>query len=176
MAEHTHHHDVVGHTSADDQYLATPPGSQYEHTDASVWIIVKLMMWLVIAAVVIHVGMAVLFDLFVTQRVETGDPRYPLATTDSGRLPPEPRLQRFPREDLMNYRLGEEAILQHYGWIDREAGTVHIPITDAMRLVLERQRLRVRAQGSEAAEGQAPALGLMPADSSSGRTMERRRQ
>lgn len=171
--DHAHtHHDVVGHATADDQYLATPPGAGYEHTDASVWIIAKFMFWLVVAAVIIHVGLALLFNLFAEQRVETTGPRYPLAVDEGPRLPPEPRLQRFPRQDIMNYRIGEENVLQNYGWVDKGAGTVHIPIHDAMRLMLERKTLASRPQDP----AQAPAASLMPSDASAGRTMERRRQ
>lgn len=169
MAEHVHHH-AGGHASPDDQYAATPPGAGYEHTDASIWIIAKFLFWLAVSAAVIHFGIAALFNLFVAQRVERGEPRYPLAVNEAPRLPPEPRLQQFPREDIMNFRRGEEALLQHYGWVDRNAGIVHIPIQDAMRLTLERKLLPSRP------EPPAEDPTLMPSDASAGRTMERRRQ
>ena len=34
MAGHAQHNEHAGHWSADDQYLETPPGAGYEHTDA----------------------------------------------------------------------------------------------------------------------------------------------
>jgi hypothetical protein len=170
--EHVHH-DAIGHASADDQYQATPPGAGYEHTDASVWIVAKFLFWLAVAAVIIHVGLALLFNLFVEQRVERTAPRYPLAANEGPRQPPEPRLQRFPREDILNFRLAEEAALQNYGWVDKAAGTVHIPIQEAMRLTLERKMLASRPAGPNQP---APGVEMMPADSSSGRTSERRRQ
>lgn len=171
--EQTPHHDLPGHTSADDQYVDTPPGAGYEHTDASVRIVVRFLFWLAVAAVVIHVGLGMLFNLFVERRTERGEPRYPLAATERAPQPPEPRLQRFPREELMRFRLGEEDVLNGYGWVDRNAGTVHIPITEAMRLMLDRQLLQSRPP-QEGAQAQPP--GMMPADSSAGRTLERRRQ
>jgi hypothetical protein len=170
VAERAHHHDVVGHTSADDQYQETPSGAGYEHTDASVYIVVKFIGWLIVAALVIHVGLGLLFNAFATRRVAVEQPRFPLAANEGPRLPPEPRLQQFPRQDIMNFRRGEEAALQHYGWVDKEAGTVRMPIQDAMRLMLERKMLRSRAQPT----GESP--GLAPADSSAGRTMEKRKQ
>ena len=169
MAEHPTHHDAVGHTSADDQYLDTPPGAAHEHTDASVWTVTKFFAWLAVAAVVIHVGLAAMFWLFAEQRASVAEPRFPLAAEEGPRLPPEPRLQRFPREDIQQYRLSEEAVLQQYGWVDRGAGTVHIPIQEAMRLAVERNLLRSRPQTPQE-EGS-----MIPADSSGGRTMERRR-
>jgi hypothetical protein len=163
------HRDVVGHTSADDQYLETPSGAGYEHTDASVFIVVKFMVWLGAAAVIIHIGLALLFGAFATRRVERTEPRFPLAVREEPRVPPEPRLQRFPREDILNFRLREEEILQNYSWIDKGAGSVRIPIQDAMRLTLERKMLPSRPQRA------ADDPTLMPADSSAGRTLERRR-
>src|SRR5207247_9692319 len=49
--------------------------------------------------------------------------------------PPEPRLQTMPAEDLAQLRAREDTILDGYGWEDRAAGTVHIPIARAMELV-----------------------------------------
>jgi hypothetical protein len=167
---HETHHDPAGHAAPDDQYGETPLGAGYEHTDASVWTVVKFIMWLSVAAVIIHFGLGLLFNLFVEQRVERREPRFPLAAAEGPRVPPEPRLQRFPREDILNFRTSEEATLQTYGWVDRAAGTVHIPIQEAMRLTLERNLLKSRPQPP-----QADDPGQMPADSSAGRTMERRK-
>ncbi len=169
--EHVHH-DAAGHATPDDQYRDTPAGAGYEHTDANSWIIAKFILWLTVAAVIIHFGLALMFNLLVEQRVERVDPRYPLAVDEGPRMPPEPRLQRFPREDIMHFRRGEETVLQNYGWVDKNAGTVHIPIHDAMRLMLERKALPSRPQDP----AQAPASSLIPSDASAGRTLERRRQ
>ena len=53
-------------------------------------------------------------------------------------LPPQPRLQIAPRQDLRALRQRDEALLNSYGWADREAGLVRIPIAEAMRLTVER--------------------------------------
>jgi hypothetical protein len=158
----------VGHNAADDQYRETPSGAGYEHTDASVYIIVKFAVWLIVAAVLIHVGLALLFDAFAARRVERDEPRFPLAVRDEPLLPPEPRLQRFPREDILKFRLREEDVLQNYGWIDKGAGAVRIPIQDAMHLVLERRMLPSRP--ARPAIDPAP----LPSDASAGRTLEKR--
>jgi hypothetical protein len=162
--------DTHEHTSAEDQYRDTPPGAGYEHTDARVGTILKFLLWLAGSAVVIHAGLALLFSLFVEQRVEHEPPKYPLAVGESPRVPPEPRLQRFPREDIMNFRIGEDAALQQYGWVDRSGGVVRIPIEEAMRLVVERG---LPSRGPDPA--QAAVADAIPADSSAGRTLERRR-
>jgi hypothetical protein len=161
-----------GHASPDDQYLETPPGAEYEHTDASIGIIVKFLVWLVVSAIVIHVGLGLMYQLLIDQSIEVV-PAYPLARADERRLPPMPRLQQFPPNELYQFRLGEEEMLDNYGWMNKNAGTVHIPIEEAMRLAIDRGVVRSRPPEAAPA-GETP--GLMPADSSAGRTMERRRQ
>jgi hypothetical protein len=55
------------------------------------------------------------------------------------RLPPAPGPRTAPRPDLERFRAEKEARLTSYGWVDRKAGRVHIPIEQAMaRLVAER--------------------------------------
>jgi hypothetical protein len=160
----------LSHDSADYEYAFTPVGSGYEHTDASVWIIVKFAIWLLVSAIVIHGGMWLMFELLVKQREATVEATYPLAGTPTEtRMPAAPRLQAKPANEIYEFRLKEDAILEGYGWVDRNAGTVRIPIDEAMRLTVE------RGLPSRAAEG-AETPGLMPADSSSGRTVVRRRQ
>jgi len=58
---------------------------------------------------------------------------------------PEPRLQVAPPADLAVLRAREDARLNSYGWIDRKAGIVRIPIERAMDLIVERG-LPVRGQ------------------------------
>jgi len=53
-------------------------------------------------------------------------------------VPPVPRLQVKPRQDLQSLRTAEEARLGQYGWINREAGRVHIPIEQAMDVVAQK--------------------------------------
>ena len=180
--QHHQHHDLpshgtpghsgaVGHATADDEYAVTPPGAGYEHTDASVWIIVKFGLWLAIAAVVIHVGLGFVFRVMVEQREEEQHV-FPLAVGQEPRLPAQPRLQSIPGNDMYDFRLQEENVLQNYRWIDRQNGRVQIPISEAMRLTVERG-LPARTQP----ETTLPVVpGMMPADSSAGRTVERRRQ
>ena len=171
MAEH--HGAMAAHHSADDQYRETPPGAEYEHTDANVWLIVKFGIWLFVSAIIIHVGLGFMFGLLKQEAIKTQPNEYPLATNAEPRLPPEPRLQSYPRTDLYEFRTGMEQKLHSYGWVNKDAGTVHIPIERAMDLLIERGALQ-----SAPAEtgGQEETPGLMPSDSSSGRVSERRRQ
>jgi hypothetical protein len=51
---------------------------------------------------------------------------------------PQPHLQLHEHMDLERKRKAEDAILTSYGWVDRKAGVVRIPIERAMELVAER--------------------------------------
>ncbi len=53
---------------------------------------------------------------------------------------PQPRLQANPVDDYTSYRDEKQAMLSGYGWIDRNAGTAHIPIDRAMDIVAARQK------------------------------------
>ncbi len=66
---------------------------------------------------------------------------------------PNPRLETDERGQLNSIRLQEEETLASYGYIDKDAGTVRIPIDRAMDLIAQRG-LPVRSQS---ATGEAPA-------------------
>jgi hypothetical protein len=170
MAEHP---GAGHHSSPDDEYAFTPEGAGYEHTDAAVGPVAKFLFWLFVAAVLTHFGLAGVYKLMIDQGVksEAGERRYPLAATEEQRLPPVPRLQQFPRNELFTFRTEERDRLETYGWENKAAGTVHIPIEEAMKLTVERG-LPVQAVDPSLSS----TLGMMPADSSSGRTLEKRRQ
>jgi hypothetical protein len=166
------HHDAA-HASADDQYLNTTEGAGHEHTDANVWMIVQFAIWLFVAALLTHVLMWGMFKFFVSSRIDAQPAlEFPLARDQERRLPAGPRLQAVPANEIFEFRQRENAELSGYGWVDREAGTVRIPIEEAKTLLLQRG-LPSRPPAADAAPGADAAL--MPADSSSGRTLERRR-
>lgn len=84
-------------------------------------------------------------------------------------LPPEPRLQSEPGQEQRELRTRQAAQLEGYGWIDRGAGRVRIPIERAMDL-LARRGLPSRP-ASEAAPFQDQAA-TSPSGASSGRVPE----
>ncbi len=169
------HHDAA-HASADDQYLNTTEGSGHEHTDANVWMIVQFAIWLAVAAVLTHFLMWGMFAWFVSSRTAAQPAlEFPLAKDQERRLPAGPRLQSIPANEIFEFRQRENAELSEYGWVDRNAGTVHIPIEQAKTLLLQRGLpSRAPSASPDAASG-TDAAAMMPADSSSGRTLERRR-
>ena len=62
-------------------------------------------------------------------------PAAPPVATALPASPPEPRLQTAPQDDLRDLRHAEEEQLHAYGWVDRRAGVVHVPIERAMELL-----------------------------------------
>jgi hypothetical protein len=90
---------------------------------------------LVITFAVIFFGLRGLIDHFGGQH-----PTSMTAARISARqtLPPEPRLQPDPSGDMKRFRADENRILNSYGWIDRPAKIVRIPIKRAMDIIVER--------------------------------------
>jgi len=67
---------------------------------------------------------------------QLGPPASPFENTRE--LPPAPRLQVSPTETLKQYQSEESSKLSSYGWIDKNAGVVRIPIARATELSLQR--------------------------------------
>lgn len=66
----------------------------------------------------------------------------PTALELEPQVPPQPRLQLNEHADLERKQKAEEAILESYGWVDRQAGVVRIPIERAMELEAERAQAK----------------------------------
>ena len=161
------------HASPDHEYLETPPGSTYEHTDANVWIIVKFLFWLAVSAVIIHVGLGFMYAMLIERAEETGERRYPLAAAQGRAAAADAAPAAVPTKRALRVpSSGKRRFSKGYGWMNKEAGIVHIPIEDAMRLLVERG-LPSRTPADGAA---LETPGMMPSDASAGRVMERRRQ
>jgi len=80
-----------------------------------------------------------------------------------------PQLQLAPQIDLAAYHEAENAMVNSYGWVSKEAGIVRLPVQRAMELMLE------RGFPSDAADAQTTGTapdtgGDLPQDSSGGRT------
>ncbi len=126
------------------------PERRYETRDVTTRNIVHSAIGL---AVLMAVGLAsswLVMKYFV--RVQPlGPPASPFDNTRT--LPPSPRLQVSPAENLKEYKAKEESKLKSYGWVDRNAGIARIPIERAMEISL-RRGFPVRA---DQASGSVPA-------------------
>ena len=110
----------------------------HETSDVNIRAILGFGVGLIVVAAVIHILVWALFVYFNAREARQPQPAYPLAVQRENRLPPEPRLQTNPREDLRELRVAEDEMLTTYGWVDRNAGVVRIPIDEAMKLTIQR--------------------------------------
>jgi hypothetical protein len=111
---------------------------EHETTDVDIRAVFGFGAALVVVAAGLHVLVWLLFGYFTSRETQRMPPEYPLAVSLTDRTPPEPRLQTAPREDLRDLRASEAAVLGSYGWVDKNAGVVRIPIEEAIRLTLQR--------------------------------------
>jgi|SRR5581483_11908139 len=114
------------------------PAVHHEESDANVGGLFAFAAGLTVTVAFLAFVVWVLFQFYAARAGRKTTPEYPLATQQENRLPPEPRLQTNPRQDLSDLRAQEDQILTSYGWVDRNAGVVRIPIDQAMKLVLQR--------------------------------------
>ena len=110
----------------------------HETSDVSIGAIVKFGIGLTVAAVVIHVGLWGLFRVLDAREAKRDRPIPPLAAAGLRRTPPEPRLETDALAARRRMLAEERAALTTYGWVDRNAGVVRVPIERAMDLLVER--------------------------------------
>ena len=99
-----------------------------------------IVWFVVILTVVTVVCMGLMWGLFafLDKRHDASDiARSPLAAPQ-GQLPPAPTLLTDEPTNLLQYKKSEDTALSSYGWVDKEAGTVRLPIDRAKQLLLER--------------------------------------
>jgi hypothetical protein len=111
---------------------------RHEESDVNIRAIFGFGGALAAVALVVFLLVYVLFNYFTRRDGLSVAAEYPLAAAQGERVPPEPRLQENPREDLAALREREEQTLNTYGVVDQNAGVYRIPIEVAMRLTLER--------------------------------------
>jgi hypothetical protein len=113
------------------------PELRYEQTDVRPAAIVRFAIGLVLVIAVAAGALLGLFAVLAKQQRRHDPPAPPLARPTAD-LPPVPRLQITPLQDLELVRAQEEKELNSYGWVDPRAGIVHIKIDDAIRILATR--------------------------------------
>ena len=109
-----------------------------EERDVDIRAIFSFGIGLIAVAVVVYLAVGLLFSYFKGREASIADLQYPMGVSQATREPPEPRLQKAPRQDLLDFRQREDELLDGYRWVDRNAGIVRIPVKEAMRITLER--------------------------------------
>jgi hypothetical protein len=116
----------------------------YEPYEERVRPVVLFTVWLTIGTLVVLGLMKLAHDAFERDARGGSIPIHPLAAEREE--PPEPRLQALPAAELRAYRAREEERLSTYGWVDRQAGLVRLPIERAMEIIA-REGLPARPEG-----------------------------
>ncbi|HZR26399.1 MAG TPA: hypothetical protein VFA59_22575 [Vicinamibacterales bacterium] len=124
---HAHHNDPTHNV-----------GVAHEESDVNIRGIFGFAVGLTIATMFICFVVWVLFSFYASRENATVTPAYPLAAQQRNRLPPEPRLQTNPRQDLSDLRAQEDQVLRSYGWVDKSTGVVRIPIEQAMKAIVQK--------------------------------------
>jgi hypothetical protein len=129
MNNHGHHHDEAG----------------YEHEDLSSAGVYGFLLGLIVLGVLIQfviVGTLHLFEKYNRTHQPRQNPLVQTQTETRAVTPatvekfPQPRLEDDERSELRDFRLKEAQTLNSYA--ADAAGATHIPIEQAMRLVVER--------------------------------------
>jgi hypothetical protein len=144
---------------------ATGPGPRHRHETQDTP--VSGIVWLGAVFVVLLIGgmLVSLWDFgFFTRHQPLGPPPTPFQS--SRPTPPAPQLQVAPEVDWQNYMKQQLQTGDSYGWVDRKAGIVRIPIDRAMDLVLKRG-LPVRGQQGPAEASRAARRSARPASEGS---------
>ena len=89
--------------------------------------------WIIVALGAGLVAIMLLMYLLAHTWLKTSEP--PITA-----IPPQPRLQSRPAVDLAAERAREQALLDSYGWVDRDAGVARIPVERAMELLVRDAR------------------------------------
>lgn len=159
-----------------DPHPATQRNRGFEHRDVSVVAVMYFILGLAIALFVSYFLVRGVYS-YLTHRSDAQQPAVsPLVTnvpSDTRKLPeeyktdsksadyekyleknfPQPQLETNERSELNDVRLREEDILSTYDYVDKNAGTVRIPIDRAMDLLVQRG-LPVRAQTADESKSQ----------------------
>lgn len=130
--------------------LAAGPG--HENSDASVRMVVVVLAFLAAGAAVVFFIVFGIFSYLANHPLSTAAPN-PMAETATQQFPPAPRLQVHPTIELQDLRSQEDKILSTYGWTNKNAGIVRVPIDRAMDLALQRG---FATQSSKAGSAAAP--------------------
>lgn len=107
----------------------------YEKSDAEIKVVIQFLAGLAVLLVVVMLLMTGFYDFLEFKFGRTDAEVSPLV--DMKQIPPSPRLQANPAEELVLVRGWEEERLNTYRWIDEEMGTFRIPIERAMQIISE---------------------------------------
>ena len=128
----------------------------YEKRDAYVKGLLQFAFWMAVVLVVTIVGMKFTFDSY-KKAMPLGAPVSPMVKLTDRMLPPSPRLQVLPHQELQVYCAAQQQDVNTYAWVNQPSGVVRIPVDRAMELILARG-LPARPAGDATAAGTSTAV------------------
>lgn len=112
-------------------------GLGYEVRDANINGLIRFAYWMAIVLAITLFGMKWTFDYF-KKAEPLGATVSPLVKPTDRPLPPNPRLQVQPHQELVDYCQTQQEEVNTYGWVNQESGVVRIPVDRAMDIIVTR--------------------------------------
>lgn len=112
-----------------------PAAAGHELTDAPIRPIVLVGGAVALITAIVFALSVGVFRFFSERPVEA--PPNPMSSY-APEFPPAPRIEITPSIEVQQLRAEEDRMLSSYGWVDRKAGVVSIPIDRAIELQLQR--------------------------------------
>ncbi len=109
----------------------------HETDDAKIGAILYTGLALAVTTGLVFLLVYGIFQYMASHPLTTAPPN-PLAGTGQQQIPPLPQLEVHPAIELQELRAQEDRVLTSYGWTDKQAGIVHIPIDRAIDLQLQK--------------------------------------
>jgi len=106
----------------------SPNGAGHEQSEVSVRLIVVSLAFLAVGTFLVFVLVVGIFRYFY-------DTDKTAEALRQGVIPPEPRIEVAPYEQLQQLRAHEDHVLNSYAWVDKSTGTVRVPIDRAIDML-----------------------------------------
>jgi hypothetical protein len=114
------------------------PGGRYERTDIRPRIVLAGALGLLVALLLTLVIITLLEAVWTGIPPSVSRPEELIEGRQAAPTPAAPRLEAQPGQDFPAYRAASEQKLNAYRWVDRNSGTVAIPIDRAIDIVAQR--------------------------------------
>jgi hypothetical protein len=105
----------------------SPNGAGHEQSEISVRTVIVSLAVLLVGAFLVCLLVVGIFRYFHTENKVAQT-----AKDWQQQIPPEPRVEEHPAEQLVTVRARENHVLSTYAWLDQKEGTVRIPIDKAI--------------------------------------------
>jgi hypothetical protein len=120
------------------------PDVKFEGTDVRTSPILKFLIYLGIVIVLSYVAALGIYRGLKNYWASDYEQPLPSRLAAGPSMPPEPRLQGMPghlvdpQQDLRDKNKADTEANEQLGWVDEKAGIAQIPVSDAMKLIVQK--------------------------------------